>query len=346
MEALRFHPGFQRRANHFEKPEDLQAYFNQRVQRILKKYGKTMIGWDEVLHPGLDSDTVIQSWRGPQALADAASKGYRGILSYGYYLDHLKPASFHYAVDPAIGDDPRILGGEACMWSEYVSAETVNSRIWPRAAAIAERLWSPREVRDMAAMYSRLDAIGRVLESAGIQSNQQRMLDRMGGGRTLGVLTDASEALGIEGRRDTRKYTSLVPLNRFVDATPPESAVVRHLVSTAQRAAANPSGSASEVNSLRAAFTEWSANNLADNFLMSELVPLSENLSKLGSIGLRALEYLTASKSPGADWVAQQTQAIDQMEKPVAEVHLAAIAPVRILLEALARKAAPGMVNK
>ena len=332
------------RARHFETPDDLQAYFNQRVQQILKKHGKTMVGWDEVLHPGLDADTVIQSWRGPKALADAASKGYRGILSYGYYLDHLQPASFHYAVDPAMADDQRILGGEACMWSEYVSAETVNSRIWPRAAAVAERLWSPRDVTDVAAMYQRLDAIGRVLESAGIRSNEQTLLDRLGSG--LRVLADASESLGIEGRRDTRKYTSLVPLNRFVDAVPPESAVVRHLVSMAQKVAADPRGAAPEIDHLRAAFTGWSANQVTENFLTSELIPLSKNLSNLGSTGLRALEFLTASKSPAPDWVAEQIHAIDQMEKPVAEVHLAAAAPVRILLEALARKSAPGTANK
>ena len=47
-----------------------------------------MMGWDEVLHPDLPSDIVVQSWRGQKALAEAATKGYRGILSWGYYLDH------------------------------------------------------------------------------------------------------------------------------------------------------------------------------------------------------------------------------------------------------------------
>jgi hexosaminidase len=334
------------RERHFETPGDLQAYFTQRVQQILKKHGKTMIGWDEVLQPGLDRDTVIQSWRGPEALADAASKGYRGILSFGYYLDHLKPASFHYAVDPAIADNDRILGGEACMWSEYVSAETIDSRIWPRAAAIAERLWSPRESTDVASMYTRLDAMDRVLASAGIRSNEQMMLDRLGSGRALRVLADASESLGIEGRRDARKYTSLIPLNRFVDAVPPESQVVRHLVSMAEKVASNPGGAAAEVAGLRAAFMDWTVSEMPDNFLTSELIPLSKNLSNLGSIGLRALEFLKAQKSPGADWIAQQLHAVDEMEKPVAEVNLAATRPVRILLGALARKGAPGTANK
>ena len=256
------------RERYFKTSDDLHAYFKQRVQEILKKYGKTMVGWDEVLHPGLAPDTVIQSWRGPAALADAAKKGYRGILSFGYYLDHMNPASFHYAIDPQI-DAPQlddeasklILGGEACMWSEYTSAETIDSRIWPRAAAIAERLWSAKEVTNVASMYDRQEALSRVLAAVGVRSNEQTMLDRMGNGHALRVLADASESLGIEGRRDTRKYTSLVPLNRFVDAVPPESPVVRHLARMAKEVAANPGLSKAEIAGLRAAFTEWSAND-------------------------------------------------------------------------------------
>jgi hexosaminidase len=298
----------------------------------------------------LAADTVIQSWRGQAALAEAAKKGYRGILSFGYYLDHMDPASSHYAVDPQLGDadSARILGGEACMWSEYASAETVDSRIWPRAAAIAERLWSPKEVTDVASMYHRLDALSRVLASAGIRSNEQVMLDRLGGGPALRVLADASESLGIEGRRDTRKYTSLVPLNRFVDAVPPESPMVRHLAEMAEKATANPASAKPEIVGLRAAFTGWSANDaqMSANFLTSELVALSKNLSNLGSIGLRALEYLADGKSADPDWAARQLQALDGMEKPVAEVRLAATRPVRILLVAIARNASHPTADK
>jgi len=330
------------RAQHFKTPDDLQAYFIHRVQAILKKYGKTMVGWDEVLHPDLESDAVIQSWRGQAALADASKKGHRGILSYGYYLDHMNPASFHYAIHPQIDDQNSslVLGGEACMWTEYVSPETIDSRIWPIGAAIAERLWSPKDVTNIASMYDRLDAISRVLESVGIRSNEQRMLNRMGDGPGLRVLADASEAQGIDGRQGARKYTSLVPLNRFVDAVPPESPVVRHLERMAQTVASNPTGAKAEVSSLRAAFTEWAVNDgqIAGNFLTAELTPLSKNLSNLGFIGLRALEFLSSGKGGEPDWTAQQLQALDGMEKPIAEVRLAAIRPVRILLSALANE--------
>ena len=69
----------------------LQAYFNQRVLKILQKHGKKMIGWEEILHPDLPKDAVIQSWRGPASLAEAAKKGYNGILSAGYYIDLIFP---------------------------------------------------------------------------------------------------------------------------------------------------------------------------------------------------------------------------------------------------------------
>ena len=61
-----------------------------------------------------------------------------------------------------------VLGGEATMWAEWVTPETIDSRIWPRTAAIAERLWSPREVRDVPDMYRRLTLVSHRLEEAGL----------------------------------------------------------------------------------------------------------------------------------------------------------------------------------
>jgi hexosaminidase len=337
------------RKNNLGNDTALQTYFTQRVQKILAAHGKTMIGWDEVLEPGLAPDTVIQSWRGQASLADAARKGYRGILSWGYYLDHLKPASFHYGVDPIIDGaeadragaknvDEHVLGGEACMWDEYATAENVDSRIWPRAAAIAERLWSPRETKDVAVMYARLEDVSRILEAAGSthRSYEPAMLDRLGRGEGLRILADASEDQEIDGRRNARKYSSLAPLNRFVDAVPPESETVRRL-----EHAATVAGPA-DIAELRARFTEWAQNDsrleplIEKNSLTVELVPLSRSLSALGSIGLRTLEFLFDGKRPPEGWIQQQVQAVDEIGKPIAEVQLAAVRPVRILLDRLA----------
>ncbi len=130
--------------------EDLQAYFNKRLMTLLTRHGKKAIGWDEILHADLPKSAVIQSWRGQAALAQSAQQGFAGILSWGYYIDHLRSAAFHYQVDPmgqqaaALTDGQKalLLGGEACMWGEYITSENIDSRIWPRTAAIAERLWS------------------------------------------------------------------------------------------------------------------------------------------------------------------------------------------------------------
>ena len=179
------------RAHGLKGNAGLQLYFNKKLQAIVSKHGKSMMGWDEVLDPTLPKDIVIQSWRGPEALAAAARQGYRGILSNGYYLDLGWSAARHYAADPLGGDaanlsaeeKARVLGGESCMWSEYVNAENIDSRIWPRNAAIAERLWSPQEVRDPASMYARMHAVSAELEWLGLthRSYYLPMLHRIAG---------------------------------------------------------------------------------------------------------------------------------------------------------------------
>jgi hexosaminidase len=118
----------------------LQNYFNQRLLKLLEKHGKHMIGWDEILTPDLPRDVVVQSWRGADSLATGARNGYNSILSAGYYLNLMSSAAAHYAVDPlpqASGLSPeqqaRILGGEACMWTEQTTPQDIDSRIWPRS---------------------------------------------------------------------------------------------------------------------------------------------------------------------------------------------------------------------
>jgi len=332
----------------------IQGYFNRRVAKILAKHGKTMIGWDEIFDARLDRETAIQSWRGQASLASASRAGYRGLLSFGYYLDHLEPASFHYGVDPldgpardlSAGERARILGGEACMWSEYVDSETIDSRVWPSAAAIAERLWSPAGVRDVDSMYDRLESVSRMLDQVGLEHrlNYEAMLERLAGERpadALRVLADASEALGIAGRRNARHYSSLVDLNRFVDAARPESETVRRMERAARRVLAGPDESASEMAELRATLSAW-ADNDARLAPKDELAGLSKNLSVLGSIGLRTLEYLRLGQAPPQAWTQQQLEAIGEMEKPQAEVRLAAFRPVRILLEGAAQHSTGG----
>lgn len=78
----------------------LQAYFNQRLQKILHKHQRKMIGWDEIQHKDLPKDIVIHSWRGPDGVSDAVSHGFQSILSTGYYLDQAQTSAYHYRNDP------------------------------------------------------------------------------------------------------------------------------------------------------------------------------------------------------------------------------------------------------
>ncbi len=229
------------KAHKLKNNEALQAYFSGRVQELVVKHGKTPVGWDEILVPGVPKSIVIQSWRGADSLAAAAKQGYRGILSSGYYLDLGWSAARHYAVDPMGGaaaslspsEQQNILGGESCMWAEYVNAENIDSRIWPRNVAIAERLWSAADVRDPVSMYARLEVESQRLEWLGLthRLSQRKMLQRMAGPASpeefaaLTLLAQTMEPVKDYSREEnvTVEPTSQTPLNRMVDAVHLES---------------------------------------------------------------------------------------------------------------------------
>jgi hexosaminidase len=341
------------KAHNLKDAHAIQAYFNQRVQKLLQKNHKILIGWDEVLHPDLPQDIVVQSWRGAKSLAEAAQKGYRGILSWGYYVDHLETARQHYAVDPMGGDaakltpeqQARILGGEACMWSEYVTSETVDSRIWPRTAAIAERFWSPADTTDVNSMYDRMEQVSRVLEWTGVQhrANYQPMLDRMTGGRpaeSLRVLADAVEGVGLGPRARAQKYTSLVPMNRLPDAARPESESVRALELAAAKVVAGPNQAGVEAAALRRAFTAWAENDarltalMAEYPMLAEVKPVSKDVSALGQAGLTLLDCLQKGTPLPPGFAANWDQELRRLARPEVEVTVAAARPVKVLLEA------------
>ncbi|MGZ4789327.1 MAG: beta-N-acetylhexosaminidase, partial [Terriglobales bacterium] len=212
----------------------LQAYFNQRLLKVVQKHKRVMEGWDEILHPDLPKDAVIQSWRGPKGLAAAAHAGYKAMLSNGWYLDLMWSAERHYMNEPFSGDaanltpeeKQRVLGGESCMWAEFVKPENVDSRIWPRNAAIAERLWSPQNVVDIESMYRRMYSESARLDSLGLthNTNYEPMLRRIVGSNdtaALRVLADAVEPVKDYTREvlhEANPATQATPLNRLIDA--------------------------------------------------------------------------------------------------------------------------------
>src|SRR6267143_4409257 len=291
-------------AHGMKNNQDLQAYFNQRLQKILSKHHKIMMGWDEVLHPDLPKTVVVQSWRGQQSLATAAQQGYSSLLSFGYYLDLMWPASRHYAVEPMSGaaaslnpeEKSRILGGEACMWSEWVTPENIDSRIWPRNAGIAERLWSSPEQQDPNSMYTRLDKLSRRLEWLGLthRSSIVPALYRMAGTNDIAALRILAEV--VEPVKDYARMNSLKtvwdfrgPLNRLVDIAPPESDQARRLRDAVQTYIGSGYKDKGAEAEIRTRFAAWRDNDarlhplLEQSFLLNELAPLSEDFSALGA---------------------------------------------------------------
>jgi len=341
-----------KRRHHFKNGRDLQSYFNQRLQKIVKSHGKVMVGWDEILHGNLPQDVVVQSWRGQQSLADAARQGYRGLLSHGYYLDLMQPASQHYSIDPlgngaallSSEEKRRILGGEACMWAEFVTPENIDARIWPRAGAIAERLWSPQEIVDLDSMYSRLQSLSNELNLMGLMHrvSYTRMLERFAGKNDvfpLLSLADAVEPVKGYTRARSRAYETTTPLNRFVDAVPPESDAARAFAGLVQKVV-NQQATPAEIASIRDHLSAWIDNDskvepfLEQSLLLKEMVPVSQNLKAVAQIGLDALDYLSTNMHPPAGWKQQQLDMLKQAQQPQAEL-LDVIAPsVQKLVEA------------
>lgn len=330
----------------------LQAHFNRRIQGILSKYGKRMVGWDEIFHPDLPADIMIQSWRGQESLAESARQGYQGILSNGYYLDHILSAAQHYQVDPLSGaaadlspdERTRVLGGEACMWSEFVTWETIDSRIWPRAAAIAERLWSPAEINDVDDMYSRLEVTSQRLEWLGLthRSSYSRMLRRLSNYRSidpLRTLADVLEPVKFYDRPASRPYTSLMPLNRLVDATRPESDVARAFSRVVDELLADPADE-TKTEAIETWLVTWHDNHerllplIQSSALLREAEPLSTNLQRLAELGLEALSAVHRGRRlRDSEWE-EQLETLERAAQPQAELLIVVEPAVRRLVEA------------
>ena len=224
IEAFKKQHGF--KTNH-----ELQNYFNIKVLEILKKHGKVMMGWEEILQPGLPKDVVIHSWKGEESLTNAITKGYMTVLSKGYYIDLMLSVKGHYSTDPFPKNKnltktqlKNILGGEATMWSELVTPVTIDSRIWPRTAAIAERFWSPKKINDIDNMKRRLKDVSFKLEELGITHirNKAAILRGLTNNQEISSLEDLSnicEPLKNYHRNEGgTEYKTYSPFTLFADA--------------------------------------------------------------------------------------------------------------------------------
>ncbi|BAT20369.1 beta-N-acetylhexosaminidase [Asaia bogorensis] len=201
-------------AHGYKDAPAMQAAFTAEIEKLLAADGKIMMGWDEVSEAPIPKNVVVEAWRGSKWIGSATRVGHPVVVSSGYYLDLLNPSTTHYAVDPfdtradglapnLPGQKPRplddaftldpnappldeaqkklVLGGEAPLWTEVVSDEMVDARLWPRSAALAERYWSDQSVRDPQALTDRLPLVMNMLETFGLQASdhQARMIARL-----------------------------------------------------------------------------------------------------------------------------------------------------------------------
>ena len=291
-----------------------------------------MEGWDEVLQADTPRDVVIQSWRGAQGLATAARQGNRALLSTGYYIDLNHSATEHYLVDPMGGDaasltveqKAHILGGEATMWSEFVTPENIDSRVWPRTAAIAERLWSPQDVRDVDFMYRRLAIVSQKLQYYGLEhrSSTEIMLERMSGDsdpEPLKVLAAVVQPPEGYARGELRDYNSASPLNRLVDAVPPESETAREFNNVAQLIVAGKA-SPRQWEEARNWLVLWRDNDA--------------KLSRVAAIGLEALDDLQNHHVASADALQKNLDYLNVAARPEAVLVDMMVPPVQLLVQA------------
>lgn len=459
------------RDNKLTDSHALQAYFNRKLETILEKHHRQMVGWDEIFHPDLPKSILIQSWQGQDALGQVAEKGYKGILSTGFYLDQPQSTAYHYRNEivpqglnnvDVIGDNdspqswsftlPRLkgkpvegsftlvkgdsgwrgfidfagksrravqniewrsddqvtftvdtwmgetrpvvtvstdtlsgyfllgnarypvsgklldevpkgiapvvpdtaqqanlLGGEAALWAENVVAPVLDIKLWPRAFAVAERLWSAQDVNDTDNMYTRLQAMDSwSTVSVGLlqHSQQQAYFTRLannGDSLPLQILAQAVEPAQYYTRQHLKfqagNYHQFEPLNRFADALSAESPTVRQMNKWVDRLVSDAEDTES-ADALRHVFNRWQSNTSdalalsGSNYQLKAIKPVIQEVDKLASIGLRLTDLVARQGTLDDKEIASIQAELDNAAKIQDEVVIAAVYPLETLLRA------------
>lgn len=334
------------KAKGFSSRLELERYFHLRVRGLLKKHGKIMVGWDEVVTLPVPDDIVAQIYRNTNWTSIATARGNRAIVSNPYYLDNLGPLSSFYSVDPL---DPNIggmsqseyeenkktgggalvgegsvtkrlpalteaqqrlvLGAEAPLWAEIVTDEMLDGRLWPAAAAFAERLWSPASVVNQEDMVRRLLPTMAMLRQLGLQDEdrRRRMAARLAPGESapLDILLSAAAPIRNAAHfRLKRSYIAKEPFTgqEFIEpadiaSVDSDSALRFHLAVKAYLG-----GDKKAVPLLKALLGTWRDNeapfgDIARGRPMLEAVlPSAADLAALSRGGLAAINAIEAGR--------------------------------------------------
>jgi hexosaminidase len=343
------------KSQQMQSTEDLQRYFVSRVNDILKKHRREMIGWEEIYNEKLPKDAIVHKWI-PENIgivksygtpSDFTAHGYRTLISEGFYLDIFMPASIHYNNPSFAGVNSRdILGGEAAQWTELADNENISGRIWPRAGAVAERLWSPASVNDIDDMYRRLFALSYQLDEQGLLHlcNYERALRRIannGQTKYVKVLTDVLTPVKgyqkmisgmMKGPSASYQTTPLTSVSDIVFVDSETKRKFRMLVKTYLE-----THDKNAEDQIRSYLVAWQDNDthlqplFAGNRRLMEIQDHSKNLSLAAAIGLKALERGDKGASPDPGWIQQQAKALDSYAKAHGDTEIAVIPEIMAL---------------
>jgi len=386
---------------------DLQNYFNGRVVEMLAQRNKRALGWDEVLHKNLDRDVCVQSWRGACARDAAIDAGHACIVSAPYYLDLFYPADLHTVLAPdlpladalaqedALRLDPRLahvaegiawtdqwrdraalpaaseagelLGAEACLWGELVSAELLDVRLWSRMPLLAELFWRGEvATTDYAQLGGAVEGwhhwggpdIAQAFSGA-LSPDQLTQLQALGVDDSLIDLVSVVEPvkwyarlLGEQALRarlmgtempQARPYQTDTPLNGLADIVSPQSGVAcafAELLARWQTAGL----SAADNEQLTQWLAAWAraAHALGDAKLDSAL---NSNLAELAQRLRRFAELIQEQLLPHANKALThkrlarvQPAELQALQEPVGELLLGCVAPLLACLNLTAHQ--------
>lgn len=253
-------------------------------------------------------------------------------------------------VVPASQHQQNILGAEAALWSENVTAEVLDIKLWPRTFAIAERLWSAQDVTNEKHMYQRLQAMDTwTTVSVGLQqqANAQRLMTRLANStdiEPLKILAEAVEPAQYYSRHHAKfqagNYHQYEPLYRFADALEPESHVVREMDALVDRLLKNKRDWQAE-QALRDRLIRWRDNHdsvmkiVKANYMMRDLIPVANDMGEIAELGLLMLDHLKAGKTFSPQQWQDAQKLLSQGAQMRDEVVIRAVYPLERMLDYL-----------